>query len=225
MRRQWIGCLIGLLGITTVSYTYSLVAATPEEMLRRPFACPDQPSVAAKNFQVLSVRKWEKGIVALYRGACPTEEKRFANEPRTNESVLSYRVVKRVGAEWQAIGSGNHWSDESRSTSKLIDYGVGKTSENANQPSERRAANQYAVFFGQVLSPMVSAIEVTFNNGKILRDSTTDGLFLLVSSGATQVCDVRVLGADNQILQRDEIDFPNSEAAQSDTCQPISGRL
>lgn len=225
MRRQWIGCLIGLLSITTVSYAYSIVAATPEEALRRPFACPDQPSVAAKNFQVLSVRKWDKGIVALYRGACPTQEKRFASEPKTDKSVLSYRVVKRAGTEWQAIGSGNHWSDESPRTSKLIDYGVGRTSENANQSPERRSANQYAVFFGQVLSPTVSAIEVTFNNGKILRDSSTDGLFLLVSSGATQVCDVRVLGADNQILQRDEIDFPSAQAAQSDTCQPISGRL
>ncbi|NDJ18125.1 hypothetical protein [Myxacorys almedinensis] len=225
MRKRWIGGLISLLGITTVGYAYSLVAATPEQVLLRPFACPDQPDVAAKNFQVLSVRKWDKGVVALYRGACPAHTKRLSNDPNREKLVLSYRVVKRTGREWHAIGSGNHHSTGSRSASKFIDYGVGKTSENPKHSPDLRRANQYAVFFGEVISPMVSAVEVTFNNGKILRDSSTDGLFLLVSSGASRVCDVRVLGADNQILQRDEIAPPTAQISQSNTCQPISGRL
>lgn len=230
MNRRQLGWLISLLGATTVGYAYSLVAATPEEILRQPFVCPNQLGVAAKNFQVLSVRKWDKGVVALYRGTCAFKGKRFASEAKQNEAVLSYRVVERTGMEWQTIGTGNHRSRMPDSSpklidSKLIDYGVGKPPKNT-QPSSTLSQNyQYTVFFGQVLSPMVSAVEVTFDNGKILRDSSPDGLFLLVSPGATSVCDVRILGTDNQILQRDEMTALSSQRARSDTCQPISGQL
>jgi hypothetical protein len=231
MSRRRLGWLIGLLSAMTVGgYAYSLVAATPEEILRQPFVCPNQPGVAAKNFQVLSVRKWDKGVVALYRGACPFKGKRFASGAKQDEAVLSYRVIERAGMEWQTIGTGNHWSRIPDSSlklidSKLIDYGVGKLSKDTQHSSTLYHNHPYAVFFGQVLSPMVSAVEVTFNNGKILRDSSTDGLFLLVSPGATSVCDVRILGTDNQILHRDEITALNPRRARNDTCQPISGQL
>jgi hypothetical protein len=56
-----------------------------------------------------------------------------------------------------------------------------------------------------------------------MRDSATDGLFLLVAPGATGVCDVRIVGIDKQILQRDEIISPAS--LDRNPCQPISGQL
>ncbi len=220
MKRRWVFSLVALLGAAMGSYTFSLVAATPEEMLRRPFACPDQPKIAAEAFRVLAVRKWEKGVVALYRGNCPSTEKQFAGDSK-EEAVLSYRVARRDGMEWRFSSSGNHRikpSIDAKAASKaLIDYGVGRKDQT---PAER-----YAVFFGQVLDPEVATVEVTFNNGKTLRDSSTDGLFLLVSSGATAVCDVRVLGGDQQILRRDELVLPESRTSEIAGCQPISGQL
>jgi hypothetical protein len=221
MKRRWVVSLIALLCATTGSYTLSLVAATPEELLRRPFACPDQPQVEAKEFKVLAVRKWSKGVVALYRGKCPSLEKRFAQDSKSeDENLLSYRVARREGMEWQLSSSGNHRIQKKSSAAKkkpLIEYGVGrKNSQNGDR---------YAVFFGKVLDSEVAAVEVTFNNGKTLRDTSTDGLFLLVSPGATAACDVRVLGIDKQILQRDELVSPKSTTSVIEACQPISGQL
>lgn len=214
MNRRLVGCLIGFLVLTTAAgYTFSLVAATPEEVLRLPFSCPGKPDVEAEKFQVLTVRKWSKGMVALYQGTCPSQDRQAFSQ-----QVLSYRVVKRRGMEWLlgSVGSRVSKSASLKST-ELIDYGVDRT---AAQGSDR-----YTVLYGQVLSPQVSAVEVTFNNGKSLRDESPDGMFALVAQGATGVCDIRVFGYDNQILQRHELIPRKAEMADGNTCQPISGQL
>lgn len=215
MNRRLAGCLIGFLVLTTAAgYTFSLVAATPEEALRLPFSCPGKPNVEAEKFQVLTVRKWSKGIVALYQGICPSQ-----NKQAFNQQVLSYRVVKRRGMEWLLGGAGTHVSKGASSKStELIDYGVDRT-------SAAKGSDRYTVLYGQVLSPQVSAVEVTFNNGKSLRDESPDGLFALVAQGATGVCDIRVFGYDNQILQRHELISRNTKTLDGNTCQPISGQL
>lgn len=223
MNRRWLGCLLGLLCATTVGYTVSIVAATPEEMLRRPFSCP-MLNTEVQDFQVLTVRKWAQGVVALYRGKCPISAKMGQGE----RSLLSYRVVKRDGMEWHLSDTGSYPSSNSErskqsSEKKLIEYSVGRNSSKAKE--------RHAVFYGEVLSPNVAAVEVTFNNGKVLRDTGLDGMLLLVASGATGVCDVRVLGVDNQILQRDELATSSPVTPESavniegNTCQPISGQL
>lgn len=222
MNRRWLGGLLGLFCITAVGYTVSIVAATPEEMLRRPFSCPTALSTEAHDFQVLTVRKWAQGIVALYRGQCA------AIAGKDAKALLSYRVVKRSGMEWQLSSTGSYPSrarEKSKQSSerKLIEYSVDRNSPKAKE--------RHAVFYGEVLSPNVAAVEVTFNNGKVLRDTGLDGMLLLVASGATGVCDVRVLGVDNQILQRDELAASSPLTPESavnvegNTCQPISGQL
>ncbi|KAM3090159.1 hypothetical protein ACKFKG_30400 [Phormidesmis sp. 146-35] len=223
MNRRWAGCLIGCLVLTAAGgYTFSLVAATPEEALRQPFSCPGRPDLEAKNFQVLTTRKWSKGIVAVYRGACPDDDKpTFASEKKASKQVLSYRAMKRIGMEWHLSSSGSHPAQESqkaKSTSaKLIDYGVNRAAV--------KGKDRHTVLYGQVLSPQVSAIEATFNNGKSLRDESPDGMFAIVAPGATGVCDIRVFGYDNQILQREELISRNSSGKDGNTCQPISGQL
>jgi len=217
MNRRWLGGLVGLICLATVGYTVSIVAATPEEMLRRPFTCPGESQTEAKNFQVLTVRKWSEGMVALYRGNCerdrPTQSKDAARQ-----SMLSYRVVKRNGMEWNLLSTGSYVNQQSDSenSKKLLEYNVGR--------SNTKGKERHAVFYGEIVSPTVAAVEVTFNNGKVLRDSGLDGMLLLVAPGATGICDVRALGVDNQILQRDEL-IPTSTIAVNNTCQPISGQL
>ena len=112
MNRRWMGCLIGFLALSSAGgYAVSLVAATPDEALRRPFSCPGKSEVEAKNFQVLTVRKWSKGIVAVYRGLCPVDQKQsFASDRKNSEQILGYRAVKRNGMEWHLSSNGNHKS-------------------------------------------------------------------------------------------------------------------
>ncbi|MEP0915958.1 hypothetical protein NC981_03940 [Leptolyngbya sp. DQ-M1] len=217
MNRRWLGGLVGMVCVATVGYTVSIVAATPEEVIRRPFTCPGQSEAEAKNFQVLTVRKWSQGLVALYRGNCSSDRSTFQTK---SQPMLSYRVVKRSGMEWNLIDTGSYVSQQSKSASskskKLIEYSVGRTTTKGKE--------RQAIFYGEVLSPTVAAVEVTFNNGKVLRDNSLDGMLLLVAPGATAICDVRSLGVDNQILQRDEL-IPINTTAVSKTCQPISGQL
>jgi hypothetical protein len=211
---------VGLICLGTVGYTVSIVAATPEEMLRRPFSCPGSSKTEAKDFQVLTVRKWEKGVVSLSRGNCPGEARAFQKEV-TLQPALSYQVVKRNGMEWSLKSTGSSFTQNpdkpnSEKQQKLIQYNIGRTTPNAK--------DRYTVFYGEILSPNVAAVEVVFDNGKVLRDTGTNGMLLLVGSGATGICDVRALGTDNQILQRDE-PIPVRSTLGSNTCQPISGQL
>ncbi len=214
MNRRLVICLLGCLSLTTAGWAVSLVAATSEEALRRPFSCPGQANIEAKNSQVLTTRKWSKGIVAVYRGTCTA-----LNQPGSDLPVLSYRVMKQNGMEWQLSSSGSHPATVEKSKpGSLLDYGIGHTKGKGN--------DRQTILYGQVLSPQVSAVEVTFNNGKSLRDESPDGLFALVASGATGICDIRAFGYDNQILQRDELISPQkSDAHDGNTCQPISGQL
>lgn len=221
MNHRWLVGLVGVICLGTVGYTVSIVAATPEEVLRRPFSCPKPANAEAKDFQVLTVRKWEKGIVALSRGNCPGEARSFQTKEPTLQPALSYRVVKRQGMEWSLSSTGSAFSqteDKSKSgkSKKLIQYNVGRT--------DPKAKDRYTVFYGEVLSPNVAAVEVTFNNGKVLRDTGIDGMLLLVAPGATGICDVRALGVDNQILQRDEL-ISLSSSLRDNTCQPILQQL
>ncbi|MBD1859354.1 hypothetical protein Q2T42_09525 [Leptolyngbya boryana CZ1] len=220
MNRRWLMGIVGLICLGTVGYTVSIVAATPEEMLRRPFSCPGSSKAEAKDFQVLTVRKWEKGIVALSRGNCPSEAKSLQKEASV-QPALSYRVVKRNGMEWSLKSTGSSFNQNpdkptAGKQQKLIRYHVGRTHPNVKE--------RHTVFYGEIFSPDVAAVEVVFDNGKVLRDTGTNGMLLLVGSGATGICDVRALGTDNQILQRDE-PIPIQPTLGSNTCQPISGQL
>jgi hypothetical protein len=216
-------CLASLLILPAAGHTLSLVAATPVAPLQKNFACPGAAPVEARDFQVLAVRHWSRGIVAVYRGLCPTESQ-TSGTPVTVQPVLSYRIVQRQGREWHAgksgsyAGRGAQANNLSSKSERLIDYGVDRT------PTKSR--DRYTVFYGQVFSPKVAAVEVTFNNGKTLRDPVLDGMFALVAANATGICDVRVFGSDNQILQRYELVSPQSQPAPTgNTCQPVSGQL
>lgn len=220
MIRRWLGGLVGLMCLASVGYTVSIVAATPEEMLRRSFTCPGESKTEARNFQVLTVRKWAEGMVALYRGSC-LDDRSIAQSPKDQklQPMLGYRVAKRNGMEWNLVSTGSYFTQASETestTKKLIEYGVGRTNTKNKQ--------RYTVFYGEILEPTVAAVEVTFNNGKVLRDRGIDGMLLLVAPGATGICDIRALGVDNQILQRDEL-IPINTTAVNNTCQPISGQL
>ncbi|MCY7322832.1 MAG: hypothetical protein LH660_13770 [Phormidesmis sp. CAN_BIN36] len=212
-RRLVVGLMLGL-GLMTTGWAVALVAATPDEALRRPFLCPGQPEVEAKNIQVLTTRKWSRGILALYRGSCLSEAKQASDQ-----KVLSYRVMKQTGVEWRLSSSSSYFMTAEKSKPvSLIEYGVGHT--------VGKGTDRQTILYGQVLSPQVSAVEVTFNNGKSLRDESPDGLFALVAPGATGICDIRVFGYDNQILQRNELISPRrSSSRDGNTCQAISGQL
>ncbi len=55
--------------------------------------------------------------------------------------------------------------------------------------------------YGERLVPDVLAVEATFDNGETVRDDATDGIFVVATTGANAVCELRVLGAQDTVLR------------------------
>jgi hypothetical protein len=56
--------------------------------------------------------------------------------------------------------------------------------------------------YGEVLKLGVAAVEVTFDNGQVLRDTVTpEGMFVLLVDGPVIYCTVRVLDTQDQVLE------------------------
>jgi len=69
-----------------------------------------------------------------------------------------------------------------------------------------------AIIIGRVLSSTVSAVEVTFDDGQILREQITYEGFVIVAPGATMGRVLRVLGANDEILQSISLPPPITSA-------------
>lgn len=190
--------------VSTVGWVYAQLTDTPTRVIHQHVACPTPGRKAAQGFQVLGTHQWAKGVIVLYSAMCPTNDGKASTQ-----RVFGHQVMKRDGMGWQ-VSSGDSFGMENspkptdqKTAEQLIDYGVGRS-----QPDEH---DRYLILYGQILNPKVAAVEVTFNNGQVLRDSGRDGAFALVALNATGICELRILGTDNQILRKDELAKPQPE--------------
>lgn len=207
---------LGAVGYAIYGYTISALSVAPTEaVIRQGVPCSADGNAKAKNFQVISTHKWSKGVVVLYSALCPTD-----NRPKVLQRIFGHKVVKQEGMRWQISGSDSYGADSTPGgPENLVNYGISKS---ANQSGDR-----YTILYGQVISAKVSAVEVTFDNGRTLRDESSNGVFALVASGATAVCELRVFGADNQILQQEELAVPRevADGQPPHQCLPASHQL
>jgi hypothetical protein len=214
MKRLLIG-LIGLVALTTSSCALSILAATlPRDLIYQKVDCPTDDKVKAEDLQVVSTQKWARGIVVLYSALCPG---RSQKSPML--TIFGHKVVKRNGISWQISGGDSYGTkDPEGSSDQLVEYGISKSITKGNR---------YTVLYGQILKPKVAAVEATFNNGKILRDWSNNGAFVLIAPGATGVCELRLLGSDNQILRQEDLAVPKQFAkrGQAQQCLPVSHQL
>lgn len=215
MKRLLIG-IAGLVGLTTSSCALSILAtALPKDLIQQNVFCPSDGKVKVENFQVLSTHRWANGVVVLFSGLCPGDDQKAAMK-----RIFGHKVVKRNGIGWQISGSGSYTpKNVSTKPERLIDYSVSR--------SAKQNGDRYTVLFGQVLKPKVAVVEATFNNGQILRDRSDNGVFAIIATGATGVCEVRVLGSDNQILKQEDLIIPKQsfKDGQAQQCLPVSHQL
>ncbi len=184
---------------------YALLADSPARVIHQHVACPTTGQKMAEGFQVLGTHRWSKGVIVLYSAICPTKDGKTPTQ-----RVFGHQVMKRDGMGWQ-VSSGDSFgmdnsakSTDTKTAEQLIDYGVSR--------SQVEGSDRYLILYGQILNPKVAAVEVTFNNGQVLRDKGVDGAFALVSPGATGICELRILGTDNQILRKDELAKPKPDS-------------
>ncbi len=190
--------------VSTTGCVYAWLTDTPTRVIHQHVACPTTGEKAVQGFQVLGTHRWAKGVIVLYSAMCPTNDGKASTQ-----RVFGHQVMKRDGMGWQ-VSSGDSFGTEDRpkktdqkTAEQLIDYGVSRS-----KPEE---SDRYLILYGQILNPKVGAVEATFNNGQVLRDSGSDGAFALVAPDATGICELRILGTDNQILRKDELAKPKPD--------------
>lgn len=220
--KRWLPCLTGLVALATVGYALVLLADNPSGVIYQHVSCPKLDHTKAKGFQVLSTHRWSKGMVVLYSALCPTKDGKSSLQ-----RVFGHQVVQRNGMSWHVSSSDSYGTGSTpTSPEKLIEYGI---SRSASQEGDR-----YTILYGQVLTPKVKAIEATFNNGMILRQPIANGSFALLSPDATDICELRILGKDHQILRQKELGKPLSPLVPknlvsrdraSQRCLPVSTQL
>ncbi|MBW4474190.1 MAG: hypothetical protein KME45_28015 [Stenomitos rutilans HA7619-LM2] len=221
--KRLLTCLIGFLAFTTSSCALaSLLTVTPRDFIGQTVSCPTGDRAKAEGLKVLSAQAWPQGVIILYSALCPVVR---GNEKATMQPVFGHQVVKRHGATWQVSGSDSYGTVLEPSPSRqLVEYGISRSS---NGDRSSQAVERYAILYGRVLQPKVLAVEAMFDNGKILRGRSSNGVFALLAAGATGVCELRVLGADNQILQQEDLIVPKqfAQTGRSVQCLPMSHQL
>jgi hypothetical protein len=138
-------------------------------------------------------------VIVLYSALCAEDAKGKL------QRVLGHQVVKRDGMNWQVSSSDSYSiSNPKQASERLIEYGISQAKETNG--------DRYTILYGQFLTPKVSTIEATFDNGQVLRDDGKSKAFALISGGAASVCELRILGPDNQLLRRENLSRPDSLA-------------
>jgi hypothetical protein len=193
---------IGTLGL----WSGAMMMDTPTQVIHQTVSCPTKTRAAAQNIQVIGSHRWAKGVVVLYSALCPSP-----NAKAPMERVFGHQVIQRQGMNWQISSIDSYGTNTTQKASeRLIEYGVSQSTQTNNRFLQKGSAESYTILYGQILTPKVTTIEATFNNGQTLRDLVTSGTFALVASGASRVCELRILGSDNQILRQEEL-FPASD--------------
>jgi hypothetical protein len=189
--------LVGVLLCATAGYSLNRFILSPEDVVRRNLGniCPQ--NTVAEDFHVLNTRKWSARKIVVYRVNCRSENV----IPVKNRNFLGHQVVVRKGLGWQASGSGDRLEVLPQPPGELVHYGIGLNQKNVG-------GDRHTVIYGEVLKPKVAAVEATFDNGRTLRDEGKDGILAMVLPEAVEVREIRVLGADGQILQRDSTSSP-----------------
>lgn len=214
---------IGLFALTTSGCALaSFLTTAPQDLIDPTVSCPTGEQTKAQGFKVLSTQVWSQGVIVLYSALCPLGSR---SDKATMQPVFGHRVVKRNGSTWQVSGGGSYNTEpDSASSEQLVEYGISRSS---NTNSSSSAGDRYTILYGRVLQPKVAAVEATFDNGKILRGRSSNGVFALIAAGASGICEFRILGTDNQILKQEDLAVPKLLASkgQATLCLPMSHQL
>ena len=167
---------------------------TPEHAARHGVVKPDGQPLP---LTILGQRILTNGsLVVVYHFERPT--------PQGNViQVLGYKEVVRGGAGWHSREAGAQ--DESNGpTDPMIAFGRASKDGGATDGDP----NKPVFVYGERLVPDVRAVEATFDNGETVRDDAGDGVFVVATTGAHAVCELRVLGEQDAVLRTITDDQP-----------------
>ncbi len=176
-------------------------AATPQEAVRRGLCGEDDPS----EFRVYDVRQMtqrygqegpERWATVVYRGVCPPR-----GVGAQGEEYVGVVDVRRYWFSWELLGGylGDRFAGVGGPGRfvTLGSHGNGQTMDGA----------WYASVTGRVVAPdRVTAVEVSFDNGRSVRREVDGRAFILVGWGARNPCELRAIGDGGRVLERIPLD-------------------
>jgi hypothetical protein len=158
---------------------------TPEEAVRERVL---QTDPGALNIQLLGLRSTPEGKwVLIYTYFLPPQ----ADFPGMFN--LGYGTYARTNdGRWQSSGSGGgSGSSVPPNADQLIDYFTSRGSITA--------------IIGQVLSPSIAYVEAVLSTGETVRDRGGDRAFAIFAPQDVQICELRLVGFDGELLRRDPL--------------------
>ena len=197
-----------MLGLVIASCSPTAIQITPEQAVRQAVAGNAQAG-GANNFQVLGKRSWRDGVVVLYT----------TNDPwNPAQDTIGYMFVEQQRGSWQVRASSRGHSAVPASVNRRVDYGAG---------IGFAQVDPFFIVYGRTLAPDVAAVEATFSDGQIVRDTTHDTVFALVTSMTPQAVIpymLRVFNAQNQVVEHIPMAAagPEGPSAQFKQCQALA---
>lgn len=150
----------------------------------------------AKDFHLVGTQTQSQKTIAVYRINCFDGD---SNISQARKSFLGYEVLEHRGLRWRSPQPGSHLEVLPEFSQEYIEYGTVNRENQQSRP---------ALIYGEILSPDVAAIEVTFDTGESLRQENKDRVFAIASLEATEVREIKVIGENGQTLQQDSNRLP-----------------
>jgi hypothetical protein len=139
-----------------------------------------------KGYGVETAPNGNVGVVYSYR--LPVRD-----NPGWVEHVFVYVEVERKNLfEWERVHT--CYAPTERLTGVVLPY------------EYRMNQNGCSVLFGQIYSQEIKAVEVRFSNGESVKKSTQNDFFLIFIPDEVDVCELRLLGEEDLILDEKSTD-------------------
>ena len=112
-------------------------------------------------------------------------------EEREEVPAIGWGRIERTGGGWRSDGSAAFYAVTEIERGQLAEY-----------TTEPNLITGKLLAWGAIRSPIVTAVEGRFDTNEILSDSVVNGMFFLAASDAKALCELTLLDAENNVLQR-----------------------
>ncbi len=203
---------IGAAACATVVLPPTLVAPFAAPLLAqtqvRYAACPSVQLALKGGYRVQALVVLRDGFTTFYSAACD-------DVTGSATPTEAFRVVKRDWLRWRDLGGED-----------ISYYDAGclqptHTGQSICCSISLGESEQYTAVFGRAVSPAVTQVEVTFDNGEIARVAITGEKFVIASPHVARTGLIRVLDSTGALLDSIPLDLSDDARASGATgCLP-----